>query len=489
MILKAIFAAKEYGMNLIYTLPTDNFVQNFVPPKVDTMIRNNPYLAKNVEGGVYLKKVGQGGKSRFIYFMGAHNPQSDSKRDESSKGVAVSSDLNIHDEASRSDQFIISQMESRTANSKYRGKWLFDNPTYPNMGADSVYKLSDQRHWMVKCSHCNYWQYLDWFRLDKHDFQSGSNHCWIDIEKNQMVCGKCQKALTNYDRINGRWVAKYPKVSEYRGYWLNQLAYVQHSVESILREEEDQKKPKSQFYNMVLGKPYIGSEVKISRQNIIDNHSLNKNDMQNVAMGVDQGNIKWYVIGNETGIFMQGSTESWDEIEKLRNRFNATMVVDGLPDQRETKKLVEKYPFKIWRAIYKPDTDQRELVQFGSKNQPHMVYIRRDEVFDEIVDDIMQANLPIQVPMSDLTEFINHWEAMTRVVEEDSEGNQRFKWIETSDDHFAHATLYWWVAMKKIHKGRLEQISLKKSNFPGASLHRPTTAADIIKDFEKQQRK
>lgn len=464
--LKTFYAAHELGWNIIYTLPTDRFIQNFVPPKVDSIINSNPVLAENIEGGVYLKKVKHLNSHRYIYYMGAFNPEAKNNRDQSSKGVAVSSDLNVHDEASRSDQFVISQMESRLANSKYKGIWKFDNPTYPNMGADSVYRLSDQRHWMIKCRHCGYWQYLDWFRLDKYEFKSGTNHCWIDTERKLFLCGKCQKDINNADRLKGKWIAKYPTITDYRGYWISHLDYINHDVESILREDDDQKKPKSQFFNMVLGKPYVGSDVKVSRENITALMDGNKNEKRNNYMGVDQGNTKWYVIGNDQGIFKVGHTEKWEEIEMLRNQYDAVMVGDQFPNQLYINAMAKKYPAKVWKSIYKPKADQTVLAQFGTKGDPYHVLVKRDQAFDELVNKIMLKDISIQMSYSDLEEFISHWENMVRVVEEDSEGNQRFKWVETGPDHYCHATLYWFIAKMKGQKFKLSNGKQQQQHIP-----------------------
>lgn len=490
MVLKAMFMAKEKKYNIIYTLPTDQFLQRFVTPKVDPIIENNYILNTNVQGGVTLKQIGKGKDQRYIYFMGAFNSQSSGNKELSSKGVSVTADLLIHDEASRSDQFILNQMISRTENSEYKGRWLFDNPSTPGKGADSIYKISDQKHWFITCSRCGHKQYLDWARLDKHNFKKGSIHAYVDTEKKEFICGKCAKPIRNQDRITGEWVAKYPsKGDDYRGYWLSQLCYVQHNVEDILLKDESPTYPKSQFFNYVLGKPYIGSDVRVSRSNIIANMNGEVNKLQGNAMGIDQGKVKWYCIGNHEGLIKVGYTESWEEIEFLFNKYECKAVCDALPYQAEPKRLATKYPGRFFRAFYKPESDQSELAKFSPKNDRGVVLIRRNEMFDELANKIVKGNYPIQATIEELEDLISHWENIVRVVDEDTHGNERFKWERISDDHLAHASLYMEVAKQKTTVNDVTVMKMVEPEIkitPSVDTRKPIFGENLYDSFTKR---
>lgn len=449
-IIKCLYLAKEKKLNIIYTLPTDQFLEKFVPPKVNPIIDYNvPF--QNITGGQSLKRVPvtlpDGMKAeRYIYFMGTFSSKAKTSQEESSKGISVTADLLVHDEASRSDGFIISQLTSRVENSDYGGRWLFDNPTYPNMGSDYLFQRSDKRYWIVRCRRCGHRQWMDWYRLDEHEFRKGSNHCWVDPERGKFICGGCAKSLNEGDIIQGEWVATKPSITDTRGYWLNQLCYVQHNVPKIIAKEEDPKMPKSVFWNFVLGKPYVGSDVKIGRQNIINNLKGGVNLLENNYMGIDQGNKKHYVIGNAQGIFLTGSTDSWEEVEKLFNKYNCIAVSDALPYQQYPKYMAKKYPGRFFRAFYKPESDQAEIAKFKESNGDAVVLIRREEAFDMLVDKIMTGMHPITMSLFDLEEYIKHWGSLIRTIEEDDLGNQRFHWERIDDDHLAHCDLYHEIA-------------------------------------------
>jgi hypothetical protein len=60
--------------------------------------------------------------------------------------LAVSSDLNIHDEEDRSDQQVIAQYSSRLQHSDYKWEWHFSNPSVKGNGVDRYWEISDQKH-------------------------------------------------------------------------------------------------------------------------------------------------------------------------------------------------------------------------------------------------------------------------------------------------------------------------------------------------------
>jgi len=110
---------------------------------------------------------------------------------EAGVGIMFSSDLNIHDESDRSDQVIMEQYESRLDASNYKGQWYFSNPTVPGTLTQKLWEKSDQKHWFVKCPHCNHLQWLDYYQN-------------VDKEKEIFVCQKCGKEIDDETRRQDR---------------------------------------------------------------------------------------------------------------------------------------------------------------------------------------------------------------------------------------------------------------------------------------------
>jgi len=188
-----------------YTLPTKNVIKDFVVPKVNPMFESNKVMKDLLsQDAQNLKQIGD----RFLYFRGAFT-----ERD----AITVSADILVHDELDRSDQKIINMYRSRLQASETKWRWRFSNPSVPGFGVDLLYKDSDQMHWFVKCSHCSWERYMD------HEPNDDFYPHYLDMERKIFACGKCKKEIYDVDRANGRWVAKYPKRTERRGYWISQL--------------------------------------------------------------------------------------------------------------------------------------------------------------------------------------------------------------------------------------------------------------------------
>ncbi len=429
-IIRSIHLAKFLRANVIYTLPSKSVVKDFVTPKVDPLINSNPRIKEMVgrTDSTALKSIGD----RFIYFRGSW---------EESSAISISAHILINDEVDRSNQKVLETYRTRLDAAKMERPdlgwiWQFSNPSMPGYGVDEDWEKSDQKHWMVKCSHCNEWQYLDF-----------PNN--IDFDKKIYICRKCKRELSDEVRIRGRWVPKYFG-REISGYWLSQLMAPWHSASKII---EDSKGDLGVFHNFTLGKPYQVKDQSVSRGEILKNVMPGSNPRSNVAIGVDNGIVKTYVVGNKYGIFQVGETESWEEIEELRNRYGAYMVIDANPYPAMPKKLVEKYRGKVFMHYYVQDKKQVGTIRWGDGDRRGIVESDRTKIIDAVVADFVNGDMPFTMAPQELENsgYIHHWQQMFRVVEETERGimSPMWKHPEGKPDHFAHATVYWKVAMQK----------------------------------------
>lgn len=453
--LKLFYAAKfgipGYGIpaaNVIYTMPTDNDIKSFVPSKTNALISNNKIISDYIKddngnktdiNSIERKKIG----NSFVYFKGTKSKTA---------ALAITSDLNIHDEADRSDKFIVNQYESRLGTSMYKGRWIFSNPSSPKMPADQMYLISDKKHWFIKCEHCGHWQYLDWKKLTDHEFVV-ANHCYVDPKNKKYICSKCALEISDDNRKRGRWVQKHPG-KDVSGYWVSHMMCSWIKCREMLITEET--KDKGYFYNFALGVPYVGSDVVVDRQAIINNIILDEINYTpgQVAMGVDNGNTKHYVIGDARGIWEAGKTTSWDHIEMLINKYKPYTVVDLNPYPAKPKELAQKYR-NLWCSFYINDQKNLELVEWGQRDKAHMVYPHRNKVIDEVINYIFSGKVKFLKSHAYWEEYISHWETMARVDEETTLGIIRGVWqSSTGEDHYCHATVYWHIALMKMLGGR-----------------------------------
>src|SRR3990167_808603 len=139
--------AKHEKMDIIYTLPTDTDVRTFVGGKVNRIIANNTSMLADVadKDSVEQKQVG----NSMIYFRGTWTKKS---------AIMVTADRLVHDEKDSSKLDVIADYQARLQHSKFKQIHSFSHPSLPEIGVHADWLESDQKHWMVKCRACNYWQ-------------------------------------------------------------------------------------------------------------------------------------------------------------------------------------------------------------------------------------------------------------------------------------------------------------------------------------------
>lgn len=429
---KALWLAKYKKANVIYTMPSKSIVKDFVSPKVDPIIQNNP-IYKSWTGAtdsIALKAVGD----RFIYFRGSW---------EQTAAISISAHVLINDELDRSNQKVVRTYQTRLDDALRERPdlgwvWQFSNPSIPGYGVDEAFQKSDKKHWFVKCSKCNYDWYLKW----------PDN---INLETKQYICAKCHKPLSDSDRINGRWVVKESGKS-ISGYWISQLMCPWIPASKIIKDSEGDQ---SVFYNFTLGLPYISGDTGVSRASLLKCLVPGSNPRTEVAIGVDVGVVKTVVIGNVFGIFKIYETESWEQIEADLVKYNATMVIDANPYPTMPKKLAEKYPGRVFVHYFVQDQKSIEVIRWGEEHKNHVVESDRTKVIDMLVGEINSQDILFNLTTTDMEQYIYDWGQLFREIETNPQGIQKAIWntIEGRRDHFVFATVYWRIALEKTFAG------------------------------------
>lgn len=435
-ILKSIHDAKA-GFNVIYALPTNNVVNDFVKPKVNPLIASNPKIAAIVsDDSVSLKKVGD----RFIFFKGGYSDR---------EAISITGDILVIDEYDRMpDMKVVNTFDSRLQASATPKRRRFSNPSAVGFGVDGLYSESDQMHWIVTCSHCGHAMYMD-FERDVVLIGDKTLHThYVDQERVIYACGECQQELTDNDRRNGYWQAKFPGRKR-RGYWISQMMAPWVSAQRIL-EQKEESSPEF-FYNFVLGKAYTPSDLIVNRETILNATSPSRIDKREVAMGVDNGVLKTYIIGTPDGIFAHGQTESWDEIEKLKLMYNAYMVMDPNPYPTTPKQLVDKYRGSAFICYFKQDTKNLGIIQWGTGVNASVVYADRTKLIDLVAQEKVDGKMLYRQRPDELEDVIGHWNNLYRTTIEEPNGRTRSTWLKKegkmSDYPFAEA--YFRIALSK----------------------------------------
>lgn len=422
-------------MNVIHTLHTNDVLRGFVTPKVNPIIQHNPFIKAN------LSKDSEGLKQfrdNFVYFRGANAE---------SQAISISADVLKIDEKDRSNANVVEMFESRLDFSEY--KWIreFSNPSAVGFGVDDTYNRSDQRHWFIQCHHCNHYMYIDFEASDDY------NH-YVDQELELYVCGKCHKELSDADRCNGEWVAKWPTRDKIHGYWFSQMMAPWFTAAEII--DKYRTKSTEYFYNFVLGKAYTQSDLLIDRDTILRALKAGKPRQRDVVMGSDIGKPHWYWLGTPDGVFKWGRVNSWDDLEYLFNFYQCeAWVMDSMPEFTKVQEMLVKYPGKAFAAQFNKDRAAVGMIRWQEGDKRGYVYVDRTRAIDRVVTEIGSGNIPIYGNASEVDEFIDHASNMYRVIDKDEKGNIKVDWMtpEGKPDHLMFSLIYWRVALEKVFSG------------------------------------
>lgn len=426
-ILKCLWCAKYLKTNIIYVLPTKNISDEFVVPKVNPIISSNPALKGLVSNDSKgLKQVGD----RFIYFSGAYSE---------SAAIMKSADILVLDELDRmKDMSIVNMFDSRLQASKLGWKWQLSNPSQIGFGIDALFKDSDQRHWFVTHS-CGYKWFIDWE-------PDGKCH-YVDRENQIYACGKCGGEITDTERRNGMWIAKYPE--RYRhGYWISQMVAPWVSARKII--DQYNTSTIDFFYNFVLGKAYTPSDMIVNRETILRANAPSIIPRLKVSIGVDQNvNEQIWVAGTHEGVFAHGKAKSWEEIERLKLQYNAVVVSDPAPYPTMPKIMAEKY--NDWYLCYFKETNELSILQWKGS----IVYADRTRLLDIVASEITEAKLLFREHPSALEDYIADWQNLYRTTVERPDGRSKSTWLkkDNKESDYSFATAYMRIGLSRVLEG------------------------------------
>jgi len=438
-ILRSFHLAYYGKANIIHTFPSRNMSKDFVIPKVNPLIRRNPTISAMAGiDSLNLKQIGD----RFIYYRGSY---------EQTEAISISAHILINDEYDRSNQRVLKTYRSRLDDAKRERpelgwEWQFSNPSIPGYGVDVWWQKSDQKNWMIKCRGCGKWQTMRW----------PDN---IDFNRKIKQCRYCFKEIDRDTLTNGQWVQHY-RDKRISGYHISQMIVPWISAAKIIEDSEGDPEI---FHNFTLGLPYVSKDMSVSRESITRCISPGYNPRTDVAMGVDNGKTKHYIIGNRQGIFAIGETDSWDEIERLRNHYNAVMVIDANPYPHTPQQLASKYPGMVFIHYYQSDKKNMGVIRWDMSEG--VVKSDRTKILDHVVAEINSGDVTFNLTVKELEPYIYHWRQLFRMIKTMAGGMKKPSWetIEGRPDHYAHAHIYWRVALEQtLNQGGIVRAGTSK---------------------------
>jgi hypothetical protein len=436
-ILKNHRDAKRFKMDIIYTLPTDGDVKTFVGGKVNRIISNNKCMMEDVadKDSIEQKQVG----NSMIYFRGTWTKKA---------AIMVTADRLVHDEKDSSKLDIIADYQARTQHSKFKQTHTFSHPALPETGVHADFLQSDQKHWFIKCPHCNHWQYLSW------DMENPKKMS-VDFEREMFVCKKCRGEIEDWVRVSGQWVAKYPE-RKWSGYWVPLLIAPWVSAKDIIAKFKHPDTTMEFFYTKILGLPYADASAKLLRhaflQNLTNKAYAPAQD-ERIIIGIDTGLKLDYVLGDKNGLFFHGDCENYTELNKLMERWpKAIAIIDAGGDLIGSRAFAEKWPGRVFLCYLGGDRKTNELVKWGDGDEHGAVIADRNRMIQLVVDEFRNKRIPVHGIEADWYEYYLDWNNLAKIKVLDPDTNQvkGYKWVRSGRDHRALATVFWRVGMMRF---------------------------------------
>lgn len=435
--LKNHFDAKQYKLDIIYTLPTDSDVKIMVGSKLNRIIANNQSMIDDVadKDSVEVKRVG----SSATFFRGTWTKKA---------AMMIPADRVVHDEKDSSKLDVIADYQARLQHSKHKQTHTFSHPSLPETGVHADWLVSDQKHWFIKCPHCDQWQFQSWNLEDPSKMS-------IDLERKTYICKKCRKDLPEYARREGQWVARYPERKR-SGYWVPLLIAPWISAEYIVDRFQDPTTTDEFFYTKILGLPYADGTSKLLRKSFFDNltqKSYAPDTNERVVIGIDTGLNLDYVIGDKHGLFHHGETKQYGDLDNLMKRWpKAIAVIDAGGDLIGSRAFQERWPGRVFLCYFGGEKKGNELFKWGKKDEYSSVQVDRNRSIQLVVDEFRTKRVPVHGTEDDWYEYWLDWNNLSKIKVLDPVTNEvkGYKWVRSGRDHRALATICWRAGMARF---------------------------------------
>ncbi len=450
----------KFKQGIMYIFPSDKDVQNFSQTRFTPFLKENHILRQCVDdvNNVHVRRV----NGINLIFVGGRSTVSvgggnDKKRDSSSLR-SFPADCVVRDEADIMDSDMREQSKQRLQASENPYEIDISTPTLPDFGIDVIWKRSDMRHWFVTCPDCRF-EYCQELEFP---------NC-IDKDSNGNYYRCCPKCKTPIDQSKGKFVALGNKNSDTAGFWISTLMTHLSANYIMDRFENPLSGRMNEFWNSVIGKPYIEFEDKVTKQevyNCCSHYAMNSDCKEQTAMGVDVGKVLHCTIGIRTGrdsyrIVKVHRCDTWEELYTLANAYNCrSVVIDCAPERHKAKEFQQNYKGIVHLCEYNFSMSGGETWNNG------VVRVNRTEICDRTTSVFKYAGkMVLPLRCSEIDEYAYEVANTARKLVTGNNGVNFYSYITPNDapDHYFHSTNYFLLACKFLNYSSLDDMRQNKN--------------------------
>lgn len=484
-----------------YVFPTFDQVADFSKTRIEEVMKESPYVrdrmgldpitgkkkpGEDVIDNVRLRKIGDS----WIFFRSGHTPKA---------GEGIDVDKVTFDEIDRMHPKVMIAFNETISSSAYGWRRDISTPSLPGVGVNESFAKSDQQHWFMKCPHCGHWftlihefpKCVKPLSVDSRGVPNHNLHLSYpfirESDTHAYICTKCEAFVSDETRVKGIWRPLYEYKTAVRGYQISQLICPWISPTQLMKKKEDYKLDQL-FENYVIGRPYLGDNVMISRGDImrcVDMSLKSPYDLrrEGVVGGTDWGNRSWGVAGMkhpdspEKIVIM----DIWDIVED-----EAQTKEDGRKDNPHIRKsgekmvqwnmnravfdagygkdrnweLMQDFPSKVFSCFYPSlSTDINRNMADVWNEDDHKVNVDRTITLKIMAKMFRDGKvvIPAWVAQNPLFEvFIKHLTNLVLVRDIETDEKTKKEIIKErvgtlpGGDHFGHAMNYLTIALRKV---------------------------------------
>jgi hypothetical protein len=448
----------------IYAYPDDDMRKKNVQTRVMPMAETEKPFAPR-EGDKWVRSIGliQLGTS-VLYMTG------------SKVGDATSTDADFvfEDEYDLHNMEIAALFSSRLQNSDWKYERYFSTPTFTEFGVDALYRQSDQQSYLIKCDHCNHWQFplfdtkfihipglpSDWPDLLELDVDK-VDHYGMDLGAAYVRCEKCLHRLDLGREDNRAWVAKYPSRQTMKGWKINPFSVSTRPVIDIV---SDLFKYKTRdfirgFKNSVIGEPEDSSSARISSSDIqmcMGSPSIPSDLDKDMPtwIGCDMGHTCTLTVGQGEnpkkvrGIHMEQVplARLRERIKEIQNTYNLVAgMVDRHPESQVAADIWEDTGGIVVPCEYRGDKEMNLVMVPGDDEKVLYVQVNRTLHLDQVARAIRNKYLQMNGYGLLGSEIPVQLRNMVRMEEPEKPA----VWNKLNpNDHFFHSLGFMYSAMK-----------------------------------------
>jgi NAD-dependent SIR2 family protein deacetylase len=448
----------KYPQGIIFYFPQRTGVDVFSAGRFQYFLDENPQVKCHL-GKTNRNDCRRIGKTNIYFFGAGAGIRVGGEAKDSSAARSTPADWIILDERAIFDEVMALQLNQRLGNSKIARRTDVGTPKIPGDGLDTIYQLSDQRSWQIKCTHCNK------YTCPEDEFIEDADRTII-IDSNDighLVCAHCKQYIVPWNP-GSLWVPRFPK-QDVVGYWVSQMLNPNRNLALLLKQWHDPAAYQwtlEEFYRTVLGIPFISAENKLSQQDVFAciGGSLQMSNMTKfpTVMGVDIGKALHYVIGiknndKEYELLKVGRAKDQYELHDIAERMNVNFaVIDHDPELHMVEEFQKSEPYPIYLNRYS-DTMVGQPVWTNTGNNKGTLKSGRTKWCDKTHDAISGKQIILPRRCREVEEYAYEMTNTVKVLEVDEKsGLSKFRYRQLSNkpDHYFHATLYFLLAASKV---------------------------------------